>query len=113
MIAEKYMRNKYIDNNDLMHDGQAVNDVYVVESWIKESENDKSNLYGYESIPVGSWFIRMKVAKTPTGDKVWEKIKNGVLNGFSVSGYFEEVASFCREEMFLKKVVEILKNIED
>jgi hypothetical protein len=113
MIAEKYMRNKYTDNNDLMHDGKAVNDVYVVESWIKETEEDKSTAYGYESVPIGSWFIRMKVAKTPTGDKVWEKIKNKTLNGFSVSGYFEEVASFCREEMFLQKVVQILKNIED
>jgi hypothetical protein len=112
-IAEKYMRNKYIDNNDLMHDGKAVSDVYVVESWIKETEEDKSTAYGYESIPVGSWFIRMKVAKTPQGDKVWEQIKQGKLNGFSVSGYFEEVAAFCREEMFLQRVAEILKNIED
>jgi len=45
--------------------------------------------------------------------KIWEKIKGGFLNGFSVSGYFEEVASFCREEMFLQKVAQILKNIED
>ena len=113
MIAEKYMRNKYTDNNDLMHDGKAVRDVYVVESWIKETEEDKSTAYGYESIPVGSWFIRMKVAKTPTGDKVWEQIKEGKLNGFSVSGYFEEVAEFCKEEMFLRQVAEILKNIKD
>jgi hypothetical protein len=45
--------------------------------------------------------------------KVWEQIKEKKLNGFSVSGFFEEVAAFCREEMFLKQVVEILKNIED
>jgi hypothetical protein len=45
--------------------------------------------------------------------KVWESVKQGKLNGFSVSGYFEEVASFCREEMFLQKVAQILKNIED
>lgn len=113
MIMEKYMRNKYTDNNDLMHDGKAVKDVYVVESWIKETEEDKSNAYGYESIPVGSWFIRMKVAKTPTGDKVWKQIKEGKLNGFSVSGYFEEVAQFSKEEIFLYKVAEILKKIKD
>lgn len=113
MIAEKYMRNKYTDNNDLMHDGKAVRDVYVVESWIKETEEDKSTAYGYDSIPVGSWFIRMKVAKTPTGDKVWQQIKEGKLNGFSVSGWFSEVAEFSKEEMFLYKVSEILKNIKD
>lgn len=109
MIAEKYMRNKYIDNNDLMHDGKAVRDVYVIESWIKEDDNDKSVKYGYGDLPVGTWFVSMKV-KNP---KVWEAVKSGQLNGFSVSGYFEEVAEFCREEMFLRQVAEILKNIKD
>ena len=109
MIAEKYMRNKYIDNNDEMHNGKAVSDVYVVESWIKESENDKSTDFGYGDLPVGTWFVSMKVRN----DETWDKVKEGKLNGFSVSGYFEEVASFCREEMFLQQVVRILKNIEE
>ena len=109
MIAEKYMRNKYIDNNDQMHDGKAVKDVYVIESWIKESNEDKSNKYGYADMPVGTWFVSMKV-KNPA---IWKKVKEGMLNGFSVSGYFEEVAAFCREEMFLQQVAEILKRIEE
>jgi hypothetical protein len=109
MIAEKYMKNQYTRNNDLMHDGTAVKDVYVVESWIKEDENDKSNKYGYGDLPIGTWFVAMKCAKTPQGDKVWEMVKSGELAGYSVSGWFEEVAAFCREEMFLQKVVEILK----
>jgi hypothetical protein len=109
MIAEKYMRNKYTDNNDMMHDGRAVKDVYVIESWIKEDENDKSTKYGYGELPVGTWFVSMKV-KNP---KVWEQVKQGKLNGFSVSGFFEEVAEFCKEEMFLRQVAEILKNIKD
>jgi hypothetical protein len=109
MIAEKYMRNKYIDNNDENHNGKAVKDVYVIESWIKENEQDKSSKYGYESTPVGTWFVSMKIKN----DQVWDKIKNGGLNGFSVSGYFEEVKAFTKEEMFLYKVSEILKNIED
>jgi hypothetical protein len=108
MIAEKYMRNKYIDNNDENHDGTAVKDVYVIESWIKEDEQDKSNKYGYEDLPVGTWFVSMKVRN----DEVWNKVKAGELNGFSVSGYFEEVAEFCREEMFLKQVAKIIKNIK-
>ena len=109
MIAEKYMRNKYTDNNDLMHDGQAVKDIHVLESWIVEDpENDKSKNYGF-NVPSGTWMISMKV----NNPNVWEQIKEKKLNGFSVSGFFEEVAAFCREEMFLKQVVEILKNIED
>jgi hypothetical protein len=105
MIAEKYMRNKYIDNNDTEHNGKAASDVYVIESWIKEDMEDKSNKYGFGDLPIGTWFVSMKVKN----DEVWNKIKNKELNGFSVSGYFEEVAQFCREEMFLKEVAEILK----
>jgi hypothetical protein len=113
MIADKYMRNQYTRNNDLMHDGTAVPDVYVSESWIKEDSNDKSVKYGYSDLPVGTWFVSMKVAKTPEGDKVWNMVKEGKLNGFSVSGYFEEVAQFSKEEMFLYKLVEVLKEIKE
>lgn len=109
MIAEKYMKNKYIDNNDENHNGRAVQDVYVIESWIKEDENDKSNKYGFESLPIGTWFVAMKV-RNP---EIWKKVKNKELNGFSVSGFFEEVSKFTKEEMFLYKVAEILKKIKD
>jgi hypothetical protein len=109
MIAEKYMRNKYLDNNDENHDGSAVKDVYVIESWIKEDTQDKSNKYGYGDLPIGTWFVSMKIKN----DEIWNKVKQGELNGFSVSGYFEEVAEFCREEMFLKQVAEILNKIQD
>jgi hypothetical protein len=108
MIAEKYMRNKYIDNNDTNHDGKAVSDVYVVESWIKEYDEDKSNKYGYGDLPVGTWFVSMKVRN----DEVWQKIKNGELRGYSVSGFFEEIADFAKEHMFLQEVVKILNKYE-
>jgi hypothetical protein len=45
--------------------------------------------------------------------KIWEEIKEGRLKGFSVSGYFSEVAQFSKEEMFLYKVAELLKNVKD
>lgn len=109
MIAEKYMKNKYIDNNDTNHDGEAAKDVYVIESWIKESENDKSTDFGYGDLPVGTWFVSMKVKN----DEVWKQVKDGKLNGFSVSGYFEEVAQFCMEEMFLKELAQLLGKIGD
>lgn len=105
MIAEKYMRNKYLDNNDIDHDGNAAEDVYVIESWIKDDYQDKSNKYGFQELPIGTWFIMMRVKN----DNIWEKVKNGELNGFSVSGFFEEVEKFQREEQFLKELVELLK----
>jgi hypothetical protein len=108
MIAEKYMRNKYTDNNDTQHNGKAVKDVYVMESWIKEDAEDKSNKYGYNDLPIGTWFVSMKIKN----DEIWKQVKDGILNGFSVSGYFEEVAEFKMEEMFLEQLAEILKNVK-
>ena len=108
MIAEKYMRNKYIDNNDTNHNGKAAEDVYVVESWIKEDKEDKSNKYGYGDLPVGTWFVSMKVRN----DEVWQKIKRGELRGYSVSGFFEEIADFAKEQMFLQQVADILRNVK-
>jgi hypothetical protein len=109
MIAEKYMKNKYLDNNDQMHDGKAVKDVFVAESWIKESDNDKSTDYGFGDLPVGTWFVSMKI----NNPDIWRKVKKGVLNGFSVSGFFEEVAAFRNEQIFLQKVAEILSKVKE
>jgi broad specificity phosphatase PhoE len=109
MIADKYMKNKYTDNNDMMHDGKAVPDVFVIESWIKESNNDKSTDYGFEKLPVGTWFVSMKI----NNPEIWKMVKNHELNGFSVSGFFEEVAEFKREELFLLEVAKILKDVRD
>ena len=108
-IAEKYMKNKFIDNNDENHNGEAVKDVYVIESWIKEDENDKSIKYGYKDLPIGTWFVSMKV----NNPEIWKKIKDKSLNGFSVSGFFEESKAFSKEDAFLFKVVEVLKNIKE
>jgi hypothetical protein len=80
-----------------------------MESWIKESKNDKSTDYGFEKLPVGTWFVSMKI----NNPEIWNKIKKKELNGFSVSGFFEEVAAFKREEAFLQQVAEILKKMDD
>ena len=108
LIAEKYMRYKYTDNNDEMHNGKAVKDVYVYESWIKEDKEDKGNKYGFGDLPIGTWFVAMKVRN----DNVWNKIKAGELKGFSVSGYFEEIAKFAKEEMFLQRLADLLKQVD-
>ena len=107
MIAEKYMRNKYIDNNDTEHNGKAAEDVYVIESWIKEDEEDKSTKYGFGDLPIGTWFVAMKVRN----DEVWKRIKAKELNGFSVSGWFSEIEQFYKEQEFLKEVAKILKDL--
>lgn len=58
--------------------------------------------------PKGTWMIMMKVEE----DAVWDKVKNGKLNGFSVQGYFLEKAKFNSENTkVLEQIKDILNNI--
>lgn len=59
-------------------------DVTIVESWIKEFDQDKSNEYGFD-LPIGTWFAVMKV----DNEEVKAKIKSGEINGFSIDGAFK------------------------
>ena len=62
---------------------EDVSGILTVESWIKEGDQDKSNLYGY-NLPIGTWFVKMKI----NNDEIWNKIKDGELKGLSIEGYF-------------------------
>jgi len=62
-----------------------VSGVLTVESWIKEGEQDKSKLYGYD-LPNGTWFVKMKI----NNDELWSRIKDGELKGLSIEGYFTD-----------------------
>lgn len=107
-IAEKYMKNGFNVANDIDHDGKRTNDVYVIESWIKESENDKStNFEEYKNLPIGTWFVSMKV----NNEEIWKKVKAHELNGFSVSGWFsEELTQLDKEHQFLVELANLIKN---
>ena len=84
-LADKYMRNKLLDASNIEHTDEKA-DTYVKESWIVENPAyDKSTSLGLD-FPKGTWVITMKV-KDP---EIWEKIKSGKLNGFSVEGWFNE-----------------------
>ena len=52
---------------------------YILEYWIKESENDKSKDYGFDD-PIGTAFVKMQVVS----DLIWEDVKQNQLNGFSI-----------------------------
>ena len=62
---------------------ERVSGVLTVESWIKEGDQDKSKMYGFD-LPNGTWFVKMKIEN----DDLWNKIKDGSLKGLSIEGYF-------------------------
>lgn len=61
------------------------NKVDVIESWIvNDSRNDKAASLGF-SLPKGTWMMSCKV----NDEGLWQSIKEGEYNGFSVEGIFQ------------------------
>ena len=82
-------------------------DIYggsVIETWIKEDENDKSDLYGFQDVPIGSWFVKMKIYN----DEVWQQVKENKLRGFSIEGYFVDRAVEMQKEDILSLAEECI-----
>ena len=70
-------------NNATLEHQLEVKGLTAVESWIVEGEQDKSRIYDLNT-PIGTWMVSMKV----NNDDVWKKVKEGVIKGFSIEGYF-------------------------
>tara|TARA_R100000773_G_C4207008_1_gene107620 strand:- start:69 stop:1082 length:1014 start_codon:yes stop_codon:yes gene_type:complete len=75
-------------NNSATYEHKVpVEGMTVVESWIKEDKkNDKSNTYGFNKLPIGTWFVKMKV----NNDEIWNSVKEGKVRGFSIEGFFTD-----------------------
>jgi hypothetical protein len=93
----------------------ALDGLTVVESWIVESEQDKSRHYGL-NVPVGTWMVSMKVQN----DEVWnDYVKSGKVKGFSIEAYFSDkmarpkdksIVEQAKAQEFIDKISQILKD---
>jgi hypothetical protein len=77
----------------------------IVESWIVENETDKAANYGYSignsegQLHPGTWMIAFHVGN----ERVWQKVKDGELQGFSIEGYFTAAAEKLKKDKKKKK----------
>ena len=107
--SELYLRHNNHHKATYQHQDR-VSGVLTVESWIKEGDQDKSKLYGFD-LPNGTWFVKMKIEN----DELWQKIKSGELKGLSIEGYFTDKMEKMAEkkatsEEILKALNEIITN---
>ena len=86
LTMENFFKKGYQSNSTLEHDENLkLSGVTFVESWIKESEVDKSVHYGFNE-PDGTWFASMKIEN----DEIWNDfVKTGKVKGFSIDGFFD------------------------
>ena len=78
-LNERMKEYGYDKSFTFAHSYSAAGKVKLLESWIKEFDEDKSNGYGFD-LPVGTLFMKVKVEE----DILWSLIKEKKLKGFSI-----------------------------
>ena len=110
--SQMFLQNGNQSNSTLEHD-KPLNGLTLVESWIVESEQDKSRHYGL-NVPVGTWMGAVKV----NNSKIWEQyVKTKKVKGFSIEGYFadkmEQTKKVDKEDMEENISEEIINQIRN
>lgn len=107
-LAYNYIKQGYNMTSFTAQHQYPVNEVYIVESWLKTTENDKSNDLGFDC-PIGTWFVGAKVNNVD----VWEDIKDGKMNGFSVEAFVSlDELKFNKIKRNENKDMAVQKNIK-
>ena len=98
--AQELFMSSLRNNNATYEHKVPIDGLSVVESWIKEDDKfDKSSQYGFNKMPIGTWFVKMKI----DNEEVWEKVKNKEVRGFSIEGYFTDKLIEATMHDFKKK----------
>ena len=103
-MAEKYLEENRQNRVNLMHAGEEVRGVQMVQLFIKDTAKG-INPAGFEDIEDGSLFAEFHVVD----DEIWNWIKEGILRGFSLEGFFTMENTTNQENM--KKLKEMLAKI--
>lgn len=94
-MQKRFMKDSLLQSFTVNHEEDA-NGIYITESWIKLSENDKSTALGIgEDCAPGSWFIGAYI----DSNDIWQKVQSGEWNGFSIEG----LISLAEQEIFSKQ----------
>jgi hypothetical protein len=110
-IVFKFFRNGYVANANAMHDkNQKLDGVYMIESFIIDSQKGINTPLGHDDLPDGSWFGSFKV----DNEEVWnEFIKTGKFKGFSVEGLFDQELLTQQPEDEIESVIQQIHNLTD
>lgn len=103
LMAEKMLKDNTQNQVDIEHNGELIGSVNLIELFIKDSSKGIVPTY-MEDIPDGSLMATYKVRD----EKIWEAIKSGELNGFSLAGLF----SIKQEDSEEKDLQDILSQIK-
>lgn len=109
-IVNKFFKHGYSNNINIMHNkNDEAEGVYVIESLIIDKERGINTPQGFDEVPDGSWWGSMRVEN----DELWEQIKAGVFNGFSVEGLFGQDNGRELKEKIITRIRDVIKNYKN
>lgn len=107
-LVNKFFRQGKLSDVNLMHSPEdKVNDVYMIESFIIDSDRGIHSPKGY-NLTNGSWFGSYKV----NNEALWNDfIATGEFRGFSVEGIFKTVKIYEKTKDWIEELEDIIKDI--
>lgn len=112
-MAQRYMIDKRSGggHTNYEHSEKKFDDVYLVESWIVDGEQDKAYALGYtkEQVPPKTWMVGFRV----DSPEVWKMVKEGKIKGISIEGNFEyKFSSTNTDEYLLNEIINIINQMK-
>ena len=83
-MAQKYLAEGRQNNVDLMHDGNEVEGVEMVQAFLKDTAKGVEPA-GFDDIADGSLFAEFHIED----EDIWAQVKDGTFKGFSLEGIFD------------------------
>lgn len=99
-LYEKFLKENLMNTVNLNHN-KFTDNVFLIQSFLKDTDRG-INPIGFEDCADGSWFCAYKIEN----EDVWNEIKEGKFNGFSV----EVFCDLERREPTIEELIEELLN---
>ena len=108
-IREKQSRLGLNNSFNLMHDSEnKAEGVYMLDNLIIDNERGKVAPKEFEKVPNGSLWISAKV----DNDEIWQSVKDGTFQGFSVEGMYKQLESVSMDEETINKIIKTIQDFE-
>lgn len=91
IFRKKFFKNGFVQNVNNEHTSNVIKGATMIDSYVIDSSNPNypkaPEAFEKQRLNDGTWIASYWV----TDDAVWEKVKDGTFNGFSVEGYLDKV----------------------
>ena len=86
-MAERFMKSQQIATSTLNHDFSKPVKAFLIESYFVDNALGLKAPAKFGNLPDGTWMVTYKIAD----EQIWQMVKSGEINGFSVEGAFKPI----------------------